>query len=180
VFSLRGKPLNVFGLKQDQLYKNEEMFNLMNALNIEDEIDNLRYNKVILATDADVDGMHIRNLLITFFLTYFEGLVMNGHLHILETPIFKVRNKEQTIYCYSDEEKEAAMEKLKKGIEITRFKGLGEISAAEFKPFIGKEMRLLSVNVAAFADIKQTLEFYMGKNTPERKQFIMQNLVPED
>ena len=180
VFSLRGKPLNVFGMKQDQLYKNEEMFNLMNALNIEDEIDNLRYNKVILATDADVDGMHIRNLSITFFLTYFEGLVVNGHLHVLETPIFKVRNKEETIYCYSDEEKEAAIQKLKKGVEITRFKGLGEISAAEFKPFIGKEMRLIPVNVSAFGDIKQTLEFYMGKNTPERKQFIMQNLIPEE
>lgn len=180
VFSLRGKPLNVFGMKQDQLYKNEEMFNLMSALNIEDEIDKLRYNKVILATDADVDGMHIRNLLITFFLTYFEGLVINGHLHILETPLFKVRNKEKTYYCYSDEEREQAAAKLKKGIEVTRFKGLGEISPSEFKQFIGKEIRLIPVNINAFSDIKTTLEFYMGKNTPERKQFIMNNLISED
>lgn len=177
VFSLRGKPLNVFGLKQDQLYKNEEMFNLMSALNIEDDIEKLRYNKVILATDADVDGMHIRNLLITFFLTYFDGLVMNGHLFILETPLFKVRNKEKTIYCYSEEERESAVLKLKKGVEITRFKGLGEISPNEFKQFIGKEIKLIPVTVNTFSDIKQTLEFYMGKNTPERRQFIMQNLV---
>ncbi|MBA3815496.1 MAG: type IIA DNA topoisomerase subunit B [Parachlamydiaceae bacterium] len=180
VFSLRGKPLNVFGLKQDQLYKNEEMFNLMSALNVEDDIENLRYNKVILATDADVDGMHIRNLLITFFLTYFDGLVMNNHLFILETPLFKVRNKEKTIYCYSEEESEEAARKLKKGLEITRFKGLGEISPHEFKQFIGKEIRLIPVTVNAFSDIKQTLEFYMGKNTPERKQFIMQNLINDD
>lgn len=180
VFSLRGKPLNVFGMKQDQLYKNEEMFNLMNALNIEDEIENLRYQKVILATDADVDGMHIRNLLITFFLTYFEGLVLNGHLHILETPLFKVRNKEQTIYCYTDEEREEASKKLKKGLEITRFKGLGEISPSEFKQFISKDIRLIPVTINVLSDIKSTLEFYMGKNTPERKQFIMDNLINED
>jgi topoisomerase IV subunit B len=180
VFTLRGKPLNVFGMKLDQLYKNEEMFNLMNALNIEDDIAQLRYNKVILATDADVDGMHIRNLLITFFLTYFEGLVLNGHLYILETPLFKVRNKEQTLYCYSEEERQHAMAKLKRGIEVTRFKGLGEISPHEFKPFIGKEIRLIPVTINAFSDIKPTLEFYMGKNTPERKQFIMQNLINEE
>lgn len=180
VFSLRGKPLNVFGLKQDQLYKNEEMFNLMSALNVEDDIENLRYNKIVLATDADVDGMHIRNLLITFFLTYFDGLVMNGHLFILETPLFKVRNKEKTVYCYSEEESEAAARKLKKGLEITRFKGLGEISPSEFKQFIGKDIRLIPVTVSTFSDIKQTLEFYMGKNTPERKQFIMQNLINEE
>ncbi|WP_068467147.1 DNA topoisomerase IV subunit B [Candidatus Protochlamydia phocaeensis] len=180
VFSLRGKPLNVFGMKLDQLYKNEEMFNLMNALNIEDDIALLRYNKVILATDADVDGMHIRNLLITFFLTYFEGLVLNGHLYILETPLFKVRNKDQTIYCYSEEEKERAIAKLKKGIEVTRFKGLGEISPSEFKQFIGKDIRLIPVTIHSFSDIKPTLQFYMGKNTPERKQFIMQNLINED
>src|SRR5579864_5359459 len=128
VFSLRGKPLNVHGMKLDQLYKNEEMFNLMSALNIEDEISHLRYNKVILATDADVDGMHIRNLLITFFLTYFEGLVVDGHLHILETPLFKVRNREKTLFCYSEEERLDAEKALGKGAEITRFKGLGEIS----------------------------------------------------
>lgn len=180
VFSLRGKPLNVYGMKIDQLYKNEEMFNLMSALNIEDELANLRYNKVILATDADVDGMHIRNLLLTFFLTYFEGLVLNGHLFILETPLFKVRNKEKTLYCYSEEERDRALAILKKGAEITRFKGLGEISPNEFKQFIGKEMRLIPVLINAFSDIKHTLQFYMGKNTPERKQFIMQNLVDEE
>lgn len=177
VFSLRGKPLNVHGMKLDQLYKNEEMFNLMSALNIEDDIGNLRYQKVVLATDADVDGMHIRNLLITFFLTYFEGLVLNGHLYILETPLFKVRNKEKTIYCYSEEERDVAMEKLKKGLEVTRFKGLGEISPHEFKQFIGKDIRLIPVTVSVFSDIKPTLEFYMGKNTPERRQFIMTNLI---
>lgn len=177
VFSLRGKPLNVFGMKLDQLYKNEEMFNLMNALNIEEDIDQLRYNKVILATDADVDGMHIRNLLITFFLTYFEGLVLNGHLFILETPLFKVRNKDQTLYCYSEKERDKAINKLKKGIEVTRFKGLGEISPHEFKQFIGENIRLIPVTVSSFSDIKPMLQFYMGKNTPERKHFIMQNLM---
>jgi DNA gyrase subunit B/topoisomerase-4 subunit B len=176
VFSLRGKPLNVHGMKMDQLYKNEEMYNLMSALNIEDDLANLRYNKVILATDADVDGMHIRNLLITFFLTYFEGLVINGHLYILETPLFKVRNKEKTLYCYSEEEKNKAAEELKRGLEITRFKGLGEISPDEFKQFIAKDIRLHPVMIQNLSDIKPTLEFYMGKNTPARKAFIMENL----
>jgi len=180
VFSLRGKPLNVHGMKLDQLYKNEEMFNLMSALNIEDDIANLRYNKVILATDADVDGMHIRNLLITFFLTYFEGLVSSGHLFILQTPLFKVRNKEKTIYCYSIEEKDDAAKELKKGLEITRFKGLGEISPDEFKQFIAKDIRLVPISIENLSDIKPTLEFYMGKNTPERKTFIMKNLVNEN
>jgi DNA gyrase subunit B/topoisomerase-4 subunit B len=181
VFSLRGKPMNVFGMKMDQLYKNEEMFNVMSALNIEESIENLRYNKVILATDADVDGMHIRNLLITFFLTYFEGLVLNGHLFILETPLFKVRNLKETIYCYSEVERDRAMKKLKhKSMEITRFKGLGEISPKEFKQFIAQDMRLLPVSIHHLADIKPTLQFYMGKNTPERKKFIMENLVNEN
>lgn len=180
VFSLRGKPLNVHGMKLEQLYKNEEMYNLMSALNIEEDLANLRYNKVILATDADVDGMHIRNLLITFFLTYFEGLVINGHLHILETPLFKVRNKEKTIYCYSEEEKEHAAKELKKGLEITRFKGLGEISPDEFKQFIAKDIRLIPVMIQNLSDIKPTLEFYMGKNTPARKNFIMENLVVDN
>jgi topoisomerase IV subunit B len=180
VFSLRGKPLNVHGMKLDQLYKNEEMYNLMSALNIEEDLANLRYSKVILATDADVDGMHIRNLLVTFFLTYFEGLVLNGHLHILETPLFKVRNKEKTIYCYSEEEKNIAAIELKKGLEITRFKGLGEISPGEFKQFISKDIRLLPVIIQNLSDIKPTLEFYMGKNTPGRKNFIMKNLVSEN
>lgn len=180
VFSLRGKPLNVHGMKLDQLYKNEEMYNLMSALNIEDDISNLRYSKVILATDADVDGMHIRNLLVTFFLTYFEALVMNGHLYVLETPLFKVRNKEKTLYCYSEQEKDQAIAKLKKGVEVTRFKGLGEISPDEFKQFIGKDIRLSSIAIHNFSDIKPTLEFYMGKNTPDRKAFIMQNLISEE
>lgn len=180
VFSLRGKPLNVHGMKLDQLYKNEEMYNLMSALNIEDDISNLRYSKVILATDADVDGMHIRNLLVTFFLTYFEALVMNGHLYVLETPLFKVRNKEKTLYCYSEQERDQAIAKLKKGVEVTRFKGLGEISPDEFKQFIGKGIRLASVAIHNFSDIKPTLEFYMGKNTPERKAFIMNNLISEE
>ncbi len=180
VFSLRGKPLNVYGMKLDQLYKNEEMYNLMSALNIEDDIENLRYNKVILATDADVDGMHIRNLLITFFLTYFEGLVLNGHLYVLETPLFKVRNKVKTYYCYSEEERDKAIKELKKGVEITRFKGLGEISPHEFKQFINHDIRLIPVTVTAFSDIRPTLEFYMGKNTPQRKKFIMENLINEE
>jgi DNA gyrase subunit B/topoisomerase-4 subunit B len=180
VFSLRGKPLNVHGMQRDQLYKNEEMYNLMSALNIEDDLANLRYNKIILATDADVDGMHIRNLLITFFLTYFEGLVLNGHLHILQSPLFKVRNKTKTIYCYTKEEKEKAVKELKHGVEITRFKGLGEISPEEFGQFIAKDMRLQTVTVQNLSDVKPTLEFCMGKNTPERKTYIMQNLVNEE
>jgi len=180
VFSLRGKPLNVFGLKRDQLYKNEEMFNLMHALNLEDDIANLRYNKIILATDADVDGMHIRNLLITLFLVYFESIVLNNHLYILQTPLFKVRNKKETIYCYNEKERDRAIKKLGKSMEITRFKGLGEISPGEFKPFINDNMLLQPVTVDAFSDIKPTLEFYMGKNTPERKQFIKDNLISEE
>lgn len=180
VFSLRGKPLNTFGMKRDQLYKNEEMYHVMMALDIEEELSNLRYNKIILATDADVDGMHIRNLLITFFLTYFEGLVLNGHLHLLETPLFKVRNKKETVYCYNEQERTQAIKRLGKGVEITRFKGLGEISAGEFRQFIGPEMRLLPITVKNFSEIKQTLEFFMGKNTPVRKQFIIDHLVNEE
>lgn len=180
VFSLRGKPLNVFGMKMDQLYKNEEMYNLMSALNIEEDLANLRYQKVVLATDADVDGMHIRNLLITFFLTYFEALVLNGHLFIFDTPLFKVRNKEKTIYCYSEQERAVAAKSLGKGVETTRFKGLGEISPHEFKQFLGENIRLEPVRVELLGDIKPTLQFYMGKNTPERKQFIMQNLINEE
>jgi len=166
-------------MKMDQLYKNEEMYNVMSALNIEEDLENLRYNKVVLATDADVDGMHIRNLLMTFFLTYFEGLVLNGHLYLLETPLFKVRNKKETLYCYSEQEKERAEKKLGKGAEVTRFKGLGEISPGEFKQFIGPDMKLTPVTVHHFSDIKPTLEFYMGKNTPKRKNFIMDNLINE-
>ncbi|MGM0440566.1 MAG: DNA topoisomerase IV subunit B [Chlamydiota bacterium] len=181
VFSLRGKPMNVFGMKKDHLYKNEEMFNLMNALNIEEDITNLRYNKIIIATDADVDGMHIRNLLATYFLVYFEGAVFNGHVYILETPLFKVRYKDKTRYCFSEEERDQAIKEFPgKKLEITRFKGLGEISPGEFKKFIGDEIRLLPLNVNIYSDIKQTLSFFMGKNTPQRKEFIMHNLINEE
>lgn len=180
VYSLRGKPLNVHGLRMDQLYKNEELFHMMSALNVENGVEGLRYNKVILATDADVDGMHIRNLLITFFLTYFEGLVVNDHLYVLETPLFKVRRKDKTFYCYSEAEKEKKLAELPKdSVEVTRFKGLGEISPNEFKQFISEKMRLLPVTVGQLSDIHTTLEFYMGKNTPERKEFIMSNLIRE-
>jgi len=180
VFPLRGKPLNVYGMKMEGVYRNEELYNLMCALNIEDGLEALRYNKVILATDADVDGMHIRNLLITFFLTYFENLVLNGHLFILETPLFKVRDRNETVYCYSEDEKDKALKKAVKGVETTRFKGLGEISPNEFKQFIAKDMRLVPVTISTLSDVAPTLEFYMGKNTPERKSFIMEHLVAEE
>lgn len=180
VYSLRGKPLNVHGLRMDQLYKNEELFHMMSALNVENGIEGLRYNKIILATDADVDGMHIRNLLITFFLTYFEGLVGNDHLYVLETPLFKVRRKDMTYYCYSEAEKDKKLSELAKdSVEVTRFKGLGEISPGEFKQFISDKMRLFPVTIGQLSDIQPTLEFYMGKNTPERKEFIMSNLIRE-
>ena len=183
VFSLKGKPMNVLGQKMVLLYKNEEMYSLMRTLDIEDSISNLRYDKVILATDADVDGLHIRNLLLTFFLHYFEPLVKLGYVHILETPIFRVRNQSQTIYCYSEKEKIAAT-KLLKGqgsrqynVETTRFKGLGEISPKEFKQFIGPDIRLKSVTLDSISEVNKVLSFYMGKNTPDRRQYIMDNLV---
>ena len=153
------------------------MYNLMRSLDIEDNTQNLRYEKVILATDADVDGLHIRNLLITYFFKFFEQLVQDGHLHVLETPLFRVRNKQETIYCYSEAERDKAATKLGKSCEITRFKGLGEISPAEFKQFIGKDMRVSRVEYAPKVDSAQILTFYMGKNTPERKDYIMENLV---
>ncbi|MGZ4973215.1 MAG: toprim domain-containing protein [Limisphaerales bacterium] len=177
IFVLKGKPLNVWDLKRDIVYKNDEMFNLMCALDIENNIDNLRYDKVILATDADVDGLHIRNLLITYFYRFFDQLVHDGHLFVLETPLFRVRNKEETIYCYSEAERDAASAKLGKNPEITRFKGLGEISPGEFKQFIGKEMRLSQVEYSSKPDASQVLSFYMGKNTPERKDYIMERLI---
>ncbi|MBL4653059.1 MAG: type IIA DNA topoisomerase subunit B [Flavobacteriales bacterium] len=179
VFSLKGKPLNCYGLTKKIVYENEE-FNLVQAaLNIEDGIEELRYNKVIIATDADVDGMHIRLLLITFFLQFFPELITNGHLFILQTPLFRVRNKKETHYCYSDEEKKEAMNVLGKNPEITRFKGLGEISPDEFKHFIGDEIRLEPVIIKNDSAIKDMLEFYMGKNTPDRQKFIIDNLVVE-
>ena len=176
VFSLRGKPFNVFGKSKAAIYKNEELFNLMMALGIENDIENLRYARLIIATDADYDGFHIRNLLMTFFLTYFEELVTAGHVYILETPLFRVRNKKETIYCYNNKERDEASEKLS-GPEITRFKGLGEISPKEFGQFIGEDMRLVKVSVKTMKDIPETLEFFMGKNTPSRRSFIMENLI---
>ncbi len=178
IFSLRGKPLNCLGHKRDAIYKNEELYNLMRALGIEESMDGLRYNKVILATDADVDGMHIRNLLLTFFLWFFEPLVDKGHVYILETPLFRVRNKKSTRYCYNEKERDEAVAEIKSA-EITRFKGLGEISPKEFGQFIGEGMRLQSVAVGRHSEIAKTLEFFMGKNTPARRDFIVDNLLTD-
>ncbi len=186
VFSLKGKPMNVFGQKLVTLYKNDELYSLMRALDVEDSISNLRFDKVILATDADVDGLHIRNLLLTFFLHYFEPLVKLGYIYILETPIFRVRTKKETIYCYSEKERQIATKKLqgrgakKTLVETTRFKGLGEISPKEFKQFIDENIRLRSVTLDSLSEVTKVLSFYMGKNTPQRKQYIMDNLVITD
>ncbi len=180
IFTLKGKPLNVWDLKRDTLYKNDEMYNLMRSLDVEESALSLRYNKVILATDADVDGLHIRNLLITFFLKYFESVVDEGHVYILETPLFRVRNKRETIYCYTEDERDDAQKKLKRGLEITRFKGLGEISPKEFKAFIGDDMRLTPVVYDAEGSVQKMLQFYMGKNTPDRRAYIMDALVVDD
>ena len=180
VFSLRGKPLNSFGLSKSVVYENEEFNCLQSALNIEDGLDELRYNKVIIATDADVDGMHIRLLMLTFFLQFFPDLVKKGHVYILQTPLFRVKNKKETRYCYSEEERLQAIEDLKPNPEITRFKGLGEISPDEFKGFIGKEIRLDQVTLRKEDAVKDLLNFYMGKNTTERQNFIINNLVVEE
>ena len=180
VFSLRGKPLNSFGLTKKVVYENEEFNLLQAALNIEDGIEGLRYNKVIAATDADVDGMHIRLLLITFFLQFFPDLIKKGHVYILQTPLFRVRNKKKTIYCYTEEERQKAIAELSPNPEITRFKGLGEISPDEFRHFIGKDMRLEQVTLRKTDLVKELLEFYMGKNTMERQNFIINNLVIEE
>ncbi|HEY9172725.1 MAG TPA: toprim domain-containing protein [Verrucomicrobiae bacterium] len=204
VFVLRGKPLNVWGLKRDVVYRNDELYNLMQALNVEDNTEGLRYEKVVLATDADVDGLHIRNLMITYFFRFFEQLVHDGHVYVPETPLFRVRNKDKTIYCYSEAERDNAVAELggqraagvppadqtpadgtsgkmpearSRKIEITRFKGLGEISPKEFAQFIGKEMRLSKVEYAPKPEHVPLLNFYMGKNTPERKDYIMERLV---
>ena len=179
VFSLRGKPLNWYGLKKKVVYENEEFNLLQHALNIEEALDDLRYNKIVLATDADVDGMHIRLLMMTFFLQFFPDLVRNGHLYILQTPLFRVRNKKETIYCYSEDERRKAIAKLGVKPEITRFKGLGEISPDEFGRFIGPDIRLEPVILKKDASIEQILSYYMGKNTPERQEFIIDNLVVE-
>ena len=179
VFSLRGKPLNTYGMTKKIVYENEEFNLLQAALNIEDSMDDLRYNNIVVATDADVDGMHIRLLLITFFLQFFPEILKEGHLYILQTPLFRVRNKQQKIYCYSEEEKQAAIEKIKGKPEITRFKGLGEISPDEFKDFIGEDIRLDPVMMDKSIHTEQLLEFYMGKNTPDRQEFIIKNLKVE-
>lgn len=179
VFSLRGKPLNCFGLKKKVVYENEEFNLLQHALNIEEGLDGLRYNRVVIATDADVDGMHIRLLLLTFFLQFFPDLVRNGHVYILETPLFRVRNKKETIYCYNETEKQEAISKLGKKPEITRFKGLGEISPDEFGKFIGDNIKLKPVILQKDTTIQKILSYYMGKNTPERQQFIIENLKIE-
>jgi len=179
VFSLKGKPLNCFGLSKRVVYENEEFNLLQSALNIEEGLEDLRYNYVVVATDADVDGMHIRLLLLTFFLQFYPDLVRNGHLYILQTPLFRVRNKQKTIYCYSEVEKKAAMDKLGVNPEITRFKGLGEISPDEFKYFIGNSMRLDPVILTKDSSLQEVLVFYMGKNTPERQNFIIDNLKVE-
>jgi len=180
VFSLRGKPLNSYGLTKKIVYENEEFNLLQAALNIEDGLEGLRYNKIIVATDADVDGMHIRLLLITFFLQFFPDLVKKGHVYILQTPLFRVRNKKETIYCYSDEEKQNAIKKLGPNPEMTRFKGLGEISPDEFRHFIGKDIRLDPVTLKKEDSVANLLEFYMGNNTSERQEFIIENLVVEE
>ena len=179
VFSLRGKPLNCFGLTKKVVYENEEFNLLQHALNIEDGLEDLRYRKIVIATDADVDGMHIRLLLLTFFLQFFPDLVRNGHVYILDTPLFRVRNKKETIYCYSEEEKQRAVQKLGNKPEITRFKGLGEISPNEFGAFIGEDIRLEPIILKKDSHIQNLLKFYMGKNTPERQNFIIDNLRVE-
>ena len=178
IFALKGKPLNCHGLKRDAIYKNEELYNIMRALGIEEGLEGLRYNRVVIATDADVDGMHIRNLLLTFFLRYFEDLVLKGHVYILETPLFRVRNKKETRYCYTDAERDSALGELK-GPEVTRFKGLGEISPKEFGQFIGDGIRLVQVSVGSMGEVEKSLDFFMGKNTPARKDFIVDNLSTE-
>ncbi len=176
VFSLRGKPLNVNGLAMSEMYKNSELYNVMAALGIENGIEGLRYGKVIFATDADIDGFHIRILLLTYFLSYFEELINAGRVWILDTPLFRVRNKTVTTYCYSEEERDRMMKQIR-GAEVTRFKGLGEISAKEFGQFIGEDMRLIPVNIESLAETRKAMNFYMGNNTPERRDFIMENLI---
>ena len=179
IFSLRGKPENMYGKKRAQIYKNAELYNMMMALGIENDIEGLRYSKIVIATDADNDGFHIRNLLLTFFLSYFEELVTSGRVHILETPLFRVRTKKETNYCYSEKERDEAVSRLGASSEITRFKGLGEISPKEFGQFIGQDIKLLPVTVQTLKKVPSILEFYMGKNTPERRKFIMKNLLAE-
>jgi topoisomerase-4 subunit B len=180
VFSLKGKPLNCYGMTKKVVYENEEFNLLQHALNIEEGIEELRYNRVIVATDADVDGAHIRLLLLTFFLQFFPELISRGHVYVLQTPLFRVRNKKETNYCYSEAEKENALKKLGRNAEITRFKGLGEISPDEFAGFIGKDIRLEPVILHGDTKVHEILEYFMGKNTPMRRDFIMENLKIEE
>jgi topoisomerase-4 subunit B len=176
IFSLRGKPQNVYGKTKAAIYKNEELYNMMMALGIEEDVENLRYARIIIATDADYDGFHIRNLLLTFFLNYFEELVIANRMFILETPLFRVRNKQQTLYCYSEKEKQSALQQINSP-EVTRFKGLGEISPKEFGQFITENIRLIDVSVKSIKEVPPLLDFYMGKNTPKRRDYIMENLI---
>jgi topoisomerase-4 subunit B len=180
IFSLRGKPENMYSKKRAAIYKNDELYNMMMALGIENTMDGLRYARIVIATDADFDGFHIRNLLLTFFLSYFEELVAGGKIYILETPLFRVRGKKETRYCYTEKERDEAVKILGSGCEVTRFKGLGEISPKEFGQFIGQDMRLVPVDVDALKKVNQILSFYMGKNTPERREYIMKNLINTD
>ncbi|GMO30629.1 MAG: DNA topoisomerase IV subunit B [Termitinemataceae bacterium] len=179
IFSLRGKPENMYGKKRTSIYKNEELYNMMMALGIENDIAGLRYSRIVIATDADFDGFHIRNLMLTFFLSYFEELVTGGRVFILETPLFRVRNKTNTMYCYTEKQRDDAAKTLGGSVEVTRFKGLGEISPKEFGQFIGKDIHLVPVSVDILKQVPQVLTFYMGKNTPERRDYIMKNLVSE-
>ena len=179
VFSLRGKPLNCYGLTKKVVYENEEFNLIQAALDIEDDMDNLRYGRIVIATDADVDGMHIRMLLLTFFLQFFPDLVKRNHVYVLQTPLFRVRNKKKTLYCYSEDERRKAIEEIGKSAEITRFKGLGEISPDEFIHFIGEDIRLEPVLLTKDASIDSILSYFMGKNTPERQEFIIDNLRVE-
>jgi topoisomerase-4 subunit B len=179
IFALRGKIENMYGKKQTAIYKNEELYNLMTALGIENSIEGLRYARIVIATDADFDGFHIRNLLLTFFLSYFEELVTGGHIFILETPLFRVRTKKETRYCYNEEERNEAVKALGTSSEVTRFKGLGEISPKEFGQFVGEDIRLVPVSINTLKAVPQVLSFYMGKNTPERREYIMKNLIED-
>lgn len=179
IFSLRGKPENMYGLKKTNIYKNEELYNLMMALGIENSLEGLRYARIVIATDADYDGFHIRNLLLTFFLNFFEELIVHNRVFILETPLFRVRNKQVTKYCYNVKERDTAIAELGNHAEVTRFKGLGEISPGEFGKFIGPDMRLISVDIQTLKNVPSILEFYMGKNTPERREYIMKHLIRE-
>jgi len=179
IFSLRGKPENMYAKKRTSIYKNEELYNMMMALGIENNVEGLRYGRIVVATDADFDGFHIRNLLLTFFLSFFEELVTAGRVYILETPLFRVRTKKETVYCYGEKERDVSVKELGAQSEVTRFKGLGEISPKEFGQFIGADMRLVPVSVNTLKAVPQVLEFYMGKNTPERREYIMKNLVAD-